>query len=710
MKKNQGYSLIELVTSLAILAIVGLVLVGFLVIASKTFRSENTEVNIQYESQLTINQLKDLIVDSNRGIAYGLQPVVGSFTVVDMKDLGSEAAILNAMEAADISNINKVKRCLLIYNEVYLAASNSYEYPVCKIVWDPTTKQLKYAQKTFATLVDLEADRYLNSISASDYYLMSDYMELFSVKMMDGITEEISLEMTLLSGGKEYKTSSSISLRNKVVVSDDVRIIYQNNNVIKPSLINGVSITKGGNPITSDNVNVGATIQYVADVEVQAGASVGSEAVMWSISGNSTYGEGVVTSISQSGELTLSPYETASQITVTAKSVVDASKKAVLIIHVENSLGEFGYVNSLALGEAKTGDIAAATAPGGPYVYYGIPFEDNSSYITYVNESKLTSDQKGVTWTVTSDAPTNSFEWGVLPGGSNTYGLSGCPVYVKAYYPAMGYKIYVTATTKANNYSNTKISVTKEFTVNGLQQPITEITPTIALNVDSSSLARNGKIVVTNDIQNVSNMTVYPIEINVLSGFNESVTNKKKSNVYIESTSNPSVSNVFAKTSMDWNTSFTFDVVLRVTGVTNLGNPVDKTITKTITVPRVEVAISSNGQMIPFSTNYKVIPTSVNITNLNTGSAGAIDNSYYPGFSIKNVVYYPDYSYVYWNHTFANSDVLFSNMYGNITLSENLMRTIYYNYIWHKQNVLVFDLQLKTGSNIITKSVGYGFY
>ncbi|MDD2970349.1 MAG: type II secretion system protein, partial [Lachnospiraceae bacterium] len=105
MKKNNGFALIELVVSLAIMGIVGLVLFEFIAISSKTFRSVNTEVNLQYESQLTINQLKDLIVDSNRGVVYGLQTVAGGFTEVDLTLPNAETIQIQNLETAEAANV-----------------------------------------------------------------------------------------------------------------------------------------------------------------------------------------------------------------------------------------------------------------------------------------------------------------------------------------------------------------------------------------------------------------------------------------------------------------------------------------------------------------------------------------------------------------------------------------------------------------------------
>jgi len=706
MKKNQGFTLIEMIVSLAILAIVGLILVSFISISTKTFRSLNTEVDIQYESQLTVNQLKDLIMDSNRGITYGLQPVVGNFSVVDLENQNSESTILANLEGADVSNVGKVKRCLLIYNQEYTAATDTYKYPVIKIVWDPVTGQLNYGKKTFSDLTSLEADKYLNSLTTSDYSLMSEYTDNFSINMINTADKTISLSLSLADAGKDYSTTPTISLRNKVIVSDDISSIYESTNIVRQSLINGVSIKKAGTVISADSVSVGATVQYDAVVAVQFGASTGSDSVQWSLSGNRTYGTGAATSISQTGKLIVSPYELSSQITITAVSTVDQSKKSSVIINVQNIKGEFGYVNFLTLGNVTTGDIIAPTSPNGPYEYYGVTFDNTSSYISYVNGDKLTSAQKGVTWTVTTNAPSNSYTWGVFPTGTTSYGLTGSPIYIKTYYGAMNYTFQINATTNTEDYSGNKITATKVFTVSGMQQPIAEITPTIDFTANSLTLSRNGKITLTKDVQNVVSPT-YTWEIDTASGtgFSTTVANKYASNVYTTLLSSGN-EEVYAKTQMDWNTDFTFKVRLHVTGFTNKGNPVDKTIEKTITVPKVVATVSPTTATLNFSSNLATVSTTVSYANLNVGSAGIIDTNYYPTFQISSV------NYIYYDYWSTKRTVPYSTGYitysNNImTLSKTMMSDINSKYSWYGSGELDYNLAMNGSSNVLTQLIKY---
>ena len=704
MKKNRGFSLIELVVSIAILAIVGMVLVGFMSVASKTFRSINSDVNLQYESQLTVNQLKDLIVDSNRGIAYGLQPIVGAFTPVNYEIDNSETILLTTLES-DPLNRGKVKRCLMIYNEAYDATSSPpYSYPVTKIVWDPDTKQLYYAQKTFDDITVLEADQYLTTlIFPDDYYLMSEYVDDFSVLMLDIEEKEVSLTLGFENSGKIYETTPSLALRNKVIVSTDIRTIYADTGVIRPSLISSVDIKKGSAIITSDDVKVKDTVNYTASVNAQFGAN---DAVQWVLAGNSTYGDGTATTLSQDGELVVSQYELATQISVTAMSVIDNSKKATVLITVQDGLGEFGYVNSLSLGSLIYGESATATAADGPYAYYGVEFQETDTYISYVNGNS--SVEKGVNWDVTSDAPDGSYSWGYLLPGSSSFGLNGnCPVYVKAYYKSMGHDITITATSKGKDYWGNNKVVEKKFTVTGLQKPVEKIEPIISLDATVKNLSRNGKLVLTTNIQNVENLhSTVSIIPDGSEGFDENVTTKKMSNVYIENTSKDNTYNLFAKTKLDWNSEFSFKVQLHVTGNNNIGGVVDETKTVTITVDPVDVVITPASYNIRrinyehYQNYFESIPTTINYLNLNVGDEGEINKGYYPEIKISNIIVYNIYEGKKYGRTINNYRIYYAN--SAITPDNSFVNFFYYyNYCG-----LTFKMYHNTiESNAIEKTI-----
>lgn len=67
-KKNQGFTLVELIVSIGILAVVGLGIGTVAYQGVRQYRIANAEVNVQQEAQLTGNQLKNLVMNANDGV------------------------------------------------------------------------------------------------------------------------------------------------------------------------------------------------------------------------------------------------------------------------------------------------------------------------------------------------------------------------------------------------------------------------------------------------------------------------------------------------------------------------------------------------------------------------------------------------------------------------------------------------------------------
>ena len=66
--KNSGFTLVELVIVMAILGILGLAVVCFIGTSTKQFKYASKDVDLQYEAQLTMNQIGDLIIDALKGV------------------------------------------------------------------------------------------------------------------------------------------------------------------------------------------------------------------------------------------------------------------------------------------------------------------------------------------------------------------------------------------------------------------------------------------------------------------------------------------------------------------------------------------------------------------------------------------------------------------------------------------------------------------
>lgn len=67
---NRGLSLVELVCAVAILAVIGLMISGVIVTSSRNYVSGTSEVEVQQEAQILVNQIADLVLDATKPVTW----------------------------------------------------------------------------------------------------------------------------------------------------------------------------------------------------------------------------------------------------------------------------------------------------------------------------------------------------------------------------------------------------------------------------------------------------------------------------------------------------------------------------------------------------------------------------------------------------------------------------------------------------------------
>ena len=56
----------ELLIAIAILSIVVMSVCGFILVGSRSYASANSDINVQQEAQLSLNQMSDVLIDTTR--------------------------------------------------------------------------------------------------------------------------------------------------------------------------------------------------------------------------------------------------------------------------------------------------------------------------------------------------------------------------------------------------------------------------------------------------------------------------------------------------------------------------------------------------------------------------------------------------------------------------------------------------------------------
>jgi prepilin-type N-terminal cleavage/methylation domain-containing protein len=164
---NQGMSLLELIISIAISAIVILMIVSFLSGAFRTFRRANDEVNLQMEAQTTINQITKLVMEAKEVSAKSIVSTEEERYLID-KPTGSDYGIIFRKDT----------------KKLYL-------------------EELDAASETYLTVA---IDDRLN--------LMTEYVGEFEIASVNGDNSVMNINLKLFLGADEFSISKKVNLRN----------------------------------------------------------------------------------------------------------------------------------------------------------------------------------------------------------------------------------------------------------------------------------------------------------------------------------------------------------------------------------------------------------------------------------------------------------------------------------------------------------------
>ena len=79
-RKNQGFTLVELIVTIAIIAIFSGVVLTVVGTGANTFRSTSSNAKVQMKAQDIMDQIQDMIIDVNRSVYYAYGDGIGANT------------------------------------------------------------------------------------------------------------------------------------------------------------------------------------------------------------------------------------------------------------------------------------------------------------------------------------------------------------------------------------------------------------------------------------------------------------------------------------------------------------------------------------------------------------------------------------------------------------------------------------------------------
>lgn len=251
MKKDQkGFTMVEVLIAVAILSIVVVTVCGFILVGSRSYAAGNSDINVQQESQLALNQMSDLLIDTTRSVTY---------TGFDAGKTTSGTALKDA----DFT-FTPEDKSLVMLNGTAVANPGGGPDPIIEegngnknyhFYWDKSEETLFYAEADAKDPVPDFGD------PAAEWVVLASHVTDFSADLTQ-LEEKrvVQLALTFVDGTKEYVTSNNVTIRNKVGVNDakldpinkkkTLNITPRDNPIVEPGETYHFSTPK----VTGDNV------------------------------------------------------------------------------------------------------------------------------------------------------------------------------------------------------------------------------------------------------------------------------------------------------------------------------------------------------------------------------------------------------------------------------------------------------------------------
>ena len=292
-RKNSGFTLVELVIVMAIMGILGLAVAGFIGTSTKQYKYASKDVDLQYEAQLTMNQIGDLIIEAQKGVKYEPATVAAP---VEVASSDSKLIIYN-------------KDCT--YNIIY--RPSEHKIYLRKDTLDPATGAVK-------------AD------GQGKESLMAENVTGFTPDLSEAESKNsVGIVVDFKAGDKKYTSKQNFTMRNKVPTGADVEYVA-------PAEPEGIRIYYKGKDVTNGTVyyEMKKNQNKLKFTDKILGGKYDSKNVTWDHSGTKNGGN-----FNANGDVynvELMDNETTDQFVITVTSKDDTSLTAKVTVNVAHPI------------------------------------------------------------------------------------------------------------------------------------------------------------------------------------------------------------------------------------------------------------------------------------------------------------------------------------------------------------------------------------
>lgn len=304
---KKGFTLVEIIVSLAIMTIVAGAVGAFVIAGNNSYMRGNKELTLQEEAQLTANQLIDLIIDVERGISF--RTTTGQAVDVEGNTVADNVPVSELL-LRNNDNVYMVRWQGQNAGEEYASANQLYLYEAAN------TKDADGKITAWGDPSDP---------SQATPSLMAEYVTAFNIDLTDLEKRKVKLEMTFVYQDKSYNVSETIKLRNDLSDEESDGYVWIDGLTIAP---NPADVARGA----SQNF----TYKFSGDSAAVKAAT--AQGVNWSVS--KADGSACNSSIDSEGKLSVALDEELGDgvLIVTCTSKADTTKVATAKVNVKTNV------------------------------------------------------------------------------------------------------------------------------------------------------------------------------------------------------------------------------------------------------------------------------------------------------------------------------------------------------------------------------------
>lgn len=181
-KDENGFTLVELVISMGMFSIVMLAIMFFLTAGTKSYGHSKSELNLQMESQMLLNQIRDITYSSNYA---KYDSTHKALILYDVDKIPAPTPSAGATAAPAPTKTAKVTIVYLVDDKLYLRKD-----------LDPTA---------------VDAASLTTTCVAMDDFLFSRYMQDFKATIKKN---DVQLTIKMKNGKSKYELNEGITIRN----------------------------------------------------------------------------------------------------------------------------------------------------------------------------------------------------------------------------------------------------------------------------------------------------------------------------------------------------------------------------------------------------------------------------------------------------------------------------------------------------------------